>query len=60
MTIAPSGYVNGKWTGKQDTNWFNCGNWDTLKVPDETVDVLVEDTTYNNEAIVSSVAAFAS
>lgn len=60
MTIATSSYINGKWTGKQDTNWFNCGNWDTLKVPDETVDVLVENTTFNNAAIVDITASFAS
>lgn len=60
MTIAATGYVNGKWTGKQNANWFNCGNWDTLKVPDETVDVLVPDTSYNNAAIVDATAPFAS
>lgn len=41
LVVAGNTYVNGKWTGKQDTNWFNCGNWDTLVVPDETVDVQV-------------------
>jgi hypothetical protein len=60
IVIDPSGYVNGKWTGRQDTNWFNCGNWDTLRVPDETVNVLVEDTTFNNAAIVDATAPFAS
>lgn len=60
MTIAANGYVNGKWTGRQDTNWFNCGNWDALKVPDETVDVLIEDTTFNNAAIIDATAPFAS
>ncbi len=59
MTIATNSYVNGKWTGREDTNWFNCGNWDTLKVPDETVDVLVEDTTFNNAAVVDITAPFA-
>lgn len=52
LTIVPTGYVNGKWTGKQNTDWFNCGNWDTLLVPDETVDVLISDNTYNNQAII--------
>lgn len=60
MTIATSNYINGKWTGRQDTNWFNCGNWDTLQVPDETVDVLVEDTTFDNAAMIDITAPFAS
>jgi hypothetical protein len=60
MTIAGSTYVNGKWTGKSDTNWFNCGNWDTLVVPDETVDVQVVDNAFDRQAIVDATAPFAS
>jgi hypothetical protein len=52
-------YVNGKWSGRRDTNWFNCENWDTLIVPDETVDVLVPDTTYDRRAVVDATAPFA-
>lgn len=60
LTIATNTYVDGKWTGKVDTNWFNCGNWDTLTVPDETVDVLVPDTSYNNQAKIDATATYAS
>lgn len=60
MTLAPDSYINGKWTGNKDTNWFNCGNWDTLVVPDDTVDVQVGDNVFNRQAIISSAAPFAS
>jgi len=60
MTLATDVYINGKWTGKKDTNWFNCGNWDTLTVPDATVDVQVGDNIYNNQAIIDATAPFAS
>jgi hypothetical protein len=60
VPVANDIYINGKWTGVKDTNWFNCGNWDTLKVPDSTVDVQVGDNTYNNQATVDATAAFAS
>src|SRR5690606_7958522 len=60
MTIAATGYINGKWVGRADTNWFNCLNWDTLVVPDETVDVLVDDNILNNHANVDATAPFAS
>ncbi|HLF51647.1 choice-of-anchor D domain-containing protein [Flavobacterium sp.] len=60
MIISGDTYVNGKWTGRLDTNWFNCGNWDTLVVPDDTVDVQVGDNTNNNQAIVDAAAPFAS
>ena len=59
LVVAGNTYVNGKWTGKQDTNWFNCGNWDTLVVPDETVDVQVGDNSFDRQAIVNASAPFA-
>lgn len=58
MTIATNTYVDGKWTGKKDVNWFNCGNWDTLKVPDETIDVQIGDNSYNNQAKIESTATY--
>lgn len=52
-------YVNGRWSGRKDTNWFNCENWDTLIVPDATVDVVIPDTTYDRRAVVDATAPFA-
>ncbi|WP_396195959.1 beta strand repeat-containing protein, partial [Flavobacterium sp.] len=52
-------YVNGRWSGRKDTNWFNCENWDTLIVPTATVDVLIPDTTYDRRAVVDATAPFA-
>jgi hypothetical protein len=59
MTIAPTGYINGKWVGRADTNWFNCLNWDTLVIPDETVDVSVSANANSNFANVDSSAPYA-
>lgn len=59
MSITTNTYVNGKWSGRKDTNWFNCGNWDTLVVPDATVNVQVGDNTFNNQAKVDATAPFA-
>lgn len=53
-------YVNGRWSGRKDTNWFNCENWDTLIVPTATVDVVIPDTTHNRIAVVDATAPFAS
>lgn len=52
-------YVNGRWSGRKDTNWFNCENWDTLIVPTETVDVIIPDNTYDRRAVVDATAPFA-
>ena len=59
VNLASNLFVNGKWSGRQDTNWFNCVNWETLIVPDETVNVLIPDTTFDREAIVNATAPFA-
>ncbi|PJE41308.1 MAG: hypothetical protein CUR32_09035 [Flavobacterium sp.] len=52
-------YINGRWSGRKDTNWFNCENWDTLIVPDATVDVLIPDNTLDRKAVVDATAPFA-
>lgn len=52
-------YINGRWSGRKDTNWFNCENWDTLIVPDATVDVIIPDNTYDRRAVVDATAPFA-
>ena len=57
LTVAGNTYINGKWTGKQDTNWFNCANWEGLSVPKLTTDVTV-DASAVNFASVDYTAAF--
>ncbi len=38
-TINPGGYSPGIWTGTQNTDWFDCGNWQSLTVPDSATNV---------------------
>jgi hypothetical protein len=45
FNITPGGFTPGVWNGFTSTDWFNCRNWDNLKVPDQTVDVTVPNTT---------------
>lgn len=52
-------YVNGRWSGRKDNNWFNCENWDTLIVPDETVDVQIGSSSFVPHPIVDATAPFA-
>ena len=37
-------YVDGVWVGSKSTDWFDCGNWQTLKVPDATINVDINAT----------------
>ena len=60
-SVDPTGtFTDGVWTGVEDTNWFNCSNWDTLKVPDETTNVLLSSAKATQEAVISSTATDAS
>lgn len=51
VSIASDTHTNGKWNGTQNTNWFNCSNWDTLKVPDASTNVTFNSTVANNAVI---------
>lgn len=42
----------GVWTGANDTDWFNCHNWENLQVPDATVNVTVDLANSTNNCIV--------
>ncbi len=55
-TINADTYVNGVWTGTKSTDWFDCGNWQTLKVPVATTDVNVNATYATKDAIIDVVA----
>ncbi|MFO8086487.1 MAG: hypothetical protein R6T91_01600, partial [Bacteroidales bacterium] len=47
----------GIWIGDVDTNWFNCGNWDDLSVPDKNTDVTIADNALDN-AVISHLADY--
>lgn len=51
LTIATHAHSNGKWNGTNNTNWFDCSNWDTLVVPDQNTNVTFNATVANNAVI---------
>lgn len=49
ISTSGSSYVPGLWTGAGGTtDWFYCGNWDNLRVPDSTVNVELPSTGVQN------------
>jgi hypothetical protein len=41
--------VDHQWIGYNDTDWFNCANWNSLHIPNENNDVLFDsDECFNN------------
>ncbi|MDX1903913.1 MAG: T9SS type A sorting domain-containing protein [Thermonemataceae bacterium] len=55
FTVNP-GNLSGTWIGDSDTDWFNCGNWEALTVPDNTVDVYFDENSVGKARI--DVSAF--
>lgn len=53
-----AGETAGQWVGDVDTNWFNCANWGRLSVPDETVDVVIDNVVSINNAVINHLAPF--
>ncbi|MCB9191260.1 MAG: PKD domain-containing protein [Flavobacteriales bacterium] len=47
LSIISNGFTPGLWTGDDDTNWNNCRNWQSLRVPDLDTDVTVPVTSNN-------------
>ncbi|WP_291129960.1 T9SS sorting signal type C domain-containing protein [Flavobacterium sp. UBA7682] len=54
--IGPSNPA-GSWVGNVDTNWFNCANWEGLKVPDNDTDVVLSASSVN-DAVVDATAVY--
>lgn len=50
--------TSGQWVGDFDTNWFNCSNWGRLTVPDETVDVIIDNVTSINNSVIDYTATY--
>ena len=42
LPIIPGAYVQGRWRGSTSTDWFDCKNWDDVRVPTATTDVTVD------------------
>src|SRR5690606_4987806 len=39
--ILPGGFEEGYWLGIDSNEWFDCENWENLRVPEEDTDVLL-------------------
>lgn len=53
FVIQSGGFTEGKWTGAKNTNWFDCANWENLKVPDQNIDVVISSSIdFPNEPVI--------
>ncbi|MEM7369291.1 MAG: T9SS type A sorting domain-containing protein [Bacteroidota bacterium] len=51
VPITASSVSEGRWTGENDNNWFDCNNWDDRRVPDATVNVNISATAVTSPRI---------
>ncbi|MBY0487844.1 MAG: hypothetical protein K2P85_11755, partial [Flavobacteriaceae bacterium] len=54
ITINAGGFTDGIWIGSSSNNWFECGNWQSLKVPDENVNVILDSNSVQKVKIDST------
>ncbi len=50
IRISGEGFTQ-TWIGNEDENWFNCGNWGNLQVPDENADVTFDAENAQNNIV---------
>lgn len=43
LPISSAGYAAGQWVGSTDSDWFECSNWQNLRVPDSLVNVTIDN-----------------
>lgn len=58
FTVQPGGFEAGLWYGSADDNWFDCNNWGSLQVPNDTTDVRLDPATSAEPIVVAENAAF--
>ena len=57
ITVSGGSFANGTWTGEDDTDWFNCANWEDLEVPDINSDALIPTSGVTNEPTIGAAGA---
>lgn len=57
--VITAGPTTATWTGLVNTDWFNCGNWDTYKVPNAVTNVLFPSNNVGNRDIVLAASTHA-
>ena len=48
FNISSGSFEDGVWVGDQNTDWFDCGNWQSLTVPDPFTNVVIDDAAFRN------------
>lgn len=53
LLVLPTAATEGTWVGDKNSDWFDCGNWEGLAVPDSLMDVRI-DTVLNFAPLIAT------
>jgi len=48
IVIQSGGFTEGKWIGNVNSVWFDCSNWENMRVPDNSVNVIIPSSGVTN------------
>jgi hypothetical protein len=54
LDVIPGGFSNGKWNGNTNINWFECSNWESMRVPESTTNVNIPASGVTNEPTIGN------
>jgi len=54
LDVIPGGFSNGKWNGNTNVNWFECSNWESMRVPEYTTNVNIPASGVINEPTIGN------
>ncbi len=57
IVIVPGGFSNGKWVGTTSIDWFECSNWESMRVPDSSTNVTIPTLGVINEPTIGAPVA---
>ncbi|MBI4649686.1 MAG: fibronectin type III domain-containing protein, partial [Bacteroidia bacterium] len=57
LTILQGGFSKGTWNGAVGSDWFSCSNWQSMYVPDATINVLIPSSGVINEPTIGAAGA---
>ncbi|HDQ15468.1 MAG TPA: lamin tail domain-containing protein [Bacteroidetes bacterium] len=57
ISINAGGFTDGLWLGTTDTDWFNCSNWESMRVPNQQINVVIPAAGVTNEPTIGDPTA---
>ncbi|MBL4657650.1 MAG: hypothetical protein JKX73_06590, partial [Flavobacteriales bacterium] len=57
LAIDLGGFDHGEWSGTTSTDWFDCNNWESLRIPSQTTNVTLPSSGVTFEPLIATTGA---